>query len=59
MAQNALGDATFHGQGAPQDYGEAAKWYQKAADQGLVAAQSSLAPCTRMDLACRRTMPRR
>ncbi len=29
-------------QGVPQDYVEAAKWFRKAADQGLVGAQYSL-----------------
>jgi TPR repeat protein len=28
----------------PQDYGEAAKWYRKAADQNYALAQSSLGP---------------
>src|SRR4029077_12512676 len=30
------------GQGVPQDYAEAAKWYRKAADQGFAEAQSNL-----------------
>ena len=30
------------GQGVPQDYAEAVKWYRKAADQGNAPAQSNL-----------------
>ena len=30
------------GQGVPQDYGEAVKWFQKAADQGYANAQYNL-----------------
>jgi TPR repeat protein len=32
----------FHGQGAPQDYAEAFRWWQKAAGQGYAPAQASL-----------------
>lgn len=32
-----------HGEGAPKSAGEAAKWFRKAADQGLPAAQEALA----------------
>jgi TPR repeat protein len=31
-----------NGQGVPQDYTEAARWYRLAADQGLADAQSNL-----------------
>jgi TPR repeat protein len=31
-----------HGQGLPQDYAEAVKWYRKAADQGYEPAQELL-----------------
>src|SRR5262249_27764317 len=31
------------GQGVPQDFGEAAKWYRLAAEQGNPTAQSNLA----------------
>src|SRR5881227_252799 len=34
-AQNNLGSMYERGQGLPQDYGEALKWYRKAADQRL------------------------
>jgi hypothetical protein len=30
------------GQGVPQDYAEAAKWYRKAAEQGEPSAQNNL-----------------
>jgi len=30
-------------QGLPQDYAEAAKWYQKAAEQGFAEAQTTSA----------------
>ena len=30
------------GQGVPQDYAEAVKWYRMAADQGNADAQSNL-----------------
>ncbi len=32
----------YEGQGLPQDYGEAVKWFRLAADQGLALAQNSL-----------------
>jgi hypothetical protein len=32
----------YHGQGAPQDYAEAVKWYRKAAEQGHAHAQNNL-----------------
>ena len=31
-----------NGQGVPQDYGKARQWYEKAAAQGLAAAQGNL-----------------
>jgi len=34
--------STLTGEGVPQDYGEAAKWYRKAADQGNAKAQYHL-----------------
>jgi len=43
FAQNNLGMLYEHGQGVPQDYGEAAKWYRLAAEQGNPTAQSNLA----------------
>lgn len=38
QAQFALGLSYFFGQGAEQSYPEAAKWYRKAAEQGLAKA---------------------
>ena len=36
------GVAYHNGQGVPQDYAEAAKWYRRAAEQGNAAAQYDL-----------------
>ena len=41
-AQTALGLAYYHGQGVPQDWGEAAVWYRRAAEQGYPYAQGLL-----------------
>ncbi len=41
-AQHALGVMYDKGQGVPQDYQEAAKWYRLAADQGHAKAQTVL-----------------
>ena len=32
----------YHGDGVPQDYGEAMKWHSKAGEQGNASAQDSL-----------------
>ena len=37
-----LGFMYANGQGVPQDYAEAVKWYRKAAEQGLASAQYNL-----------------
>jgi hypothetical protein len=37
-----VGIMYFNGQGVPQDYAEAVKWYRKAADQGYAEAQTNL-----------------
>ena len=37
-----LGGMFSSGRGASQDYGEAVKWYRKAADQGQVGAMEEL-----------------
>ena len=37
-----LGVMYANGQGVPQDYAEAARWYRKAADLGFAAAQAQL-----------------
>src|SRR5215471_9505352 len=41
-AQVNLGVMYQQGQGLPQNYAEAVKWYQRAAEQGNAAAQSNL-----------------
>src|SRR5437899_270355 len=41
-AQLNLGNSYYNGQGVPQDYKEAMKWYRKAAEQGDVFAQFNL-----------------
>jgi uncharacterized protein len=41
-AQGALGGLYADGRGVPQDYGEAVKWFRRAAAQGLAAAQYAL-----------------
>ncbi|MDR2155451.1 MAG: sel1 repeat family protein [Burkholderiaceae bacterium] len=41
-AQWNLGILYHLGQGVPQDYGQAAQWFRKAAEQGNVQAQNSL-----------------
>jgi hypothetical protein len=42
QAQNNLGVAYAKGEGVPQDYAEAAKWYRLAADQGNAQTQNNL-----------------
>ena len=41
-AQYAFGHMYYHGQGVPQDYAEAVRWYREAADQGDSLAQNHL-----------------
>ena len=41
-AQFSLGFRYNTGQGVPQDYVEAARWYRLAADQGYASAQANL-----------------
>jgi uncharacterized protein len=41
-AQSALGLRYAMGQGLPQDYAEAVKWYKRAAEQGVAFAQFTL-----------------
>jgi len=41
-AQINLGMMFENGQGVPQDYGKAVRWYRHAADQGLIKAQYNL-----------------
>ena len=42
LSQAMLGIMYSDGEGVPQDYVEAVKWYRKAADQGHVGAQGKL-----------------
>ena len=42
LAQTNLGLMYYNGQGVPQDYAEAMKWFRLAADQGYGAAQDNL-----------------
>jgi len=42
-AQAKLGSMYSHGQGVPQNYAEALRWYRKAADQGYANGQGGLA----------------
>ena len=44
-AQFNLGNAYYKGNGVPQDYKEAVKWYTKSAEQGFADAQCNLAAC--------------
>ncbi|HHF6601734.1 TPA: tetratricopeptide repeat protein [Haemophilus influenzae] len=41
-AQNSLGNMYNDGKGVKQDYAEAIKWYQKAAEQDYAKAQFNL-----------------
>ena len=42
IAQNNLGGMYDKGEGVPQDYAEAVKWFRKAAAQGYASAQNNL-----------------
>jgi len=42
-AQNVLGDLYAKGEGVPQNYGEAFKWYRSAAEKNVADAQYNLA----------------
>ena len=41
-AQDKLGVMYANGEGVPQDYAEAVKWYRKAVEQGYAVAQYNL-----------------
>ncbi len=41
-AQHNLGNMNYFGQGVPEDYAEAARWWHKAAEQGEPRAQNNL-----------------
>ncbi|KAJ3332397.1 hypothetical protein HDU93_009107 [Gonapodya sp. JEL0774] len=45
ISQFQLGVCYYNGDGVAKDFGEAVKWYRKAADQGLDIAQYSLGLC--------------
>ena len=47
------------GQGVPQDYAEAVKWYRLAADQGMGEAQYNLGVMYKNGLGYHRTMCKR
>ena len=47
-AQEQLGNMYFDGEGADQDYAEAAKWLRKAAEQGHTEAQLLLGDMYRL-----------
>jgi uncharacterized protein len=42
-AQGNIGVMYAHGEGVPQDYAEAVKWFRRAAEQGDAHAQYNLA----------------
>lgn len=44
-AQYSLAACYYNGEGVPQDYTEAVKWYRKAAKQGIADAQLKLGLC--------------
>ena len=44
-AQFVLAQLCARGDGVPQHLGEAAKWFERAAEQGHAAAQVSIATC--------------
>lgn len=41
-AEYSLGHKYYHGEGFPQDYAQAARWYSKAAEQGYAKSQYAL-----------------
>ena len=47
------------GEGVPQDYQEAFKWYVLAAAAGQAGAMNGLASCMHQVMACRRITPKR
>jgi TPR repeat protein len=58
-AQNNLGILYDHGQGVPQDFAEALKWYRLAAEKGYALAKATSLTCTAMAVACLRTTLKR
>ena len=45
LGEQQLGERFYLGEGVPQNYGEAVKWFRKAAEQGDAAAQYDLGGC--------------
>ena len=45
ISQNLLGDCYFYGEGVPQNYAMALKWYKRAAEQDFMDAQWNLGYC--------------
>ena len=50
-----LVSCTDNGQGVPQDYKEAVKWYRLAAEQGYAMLNTILVTCTIMAMAFLKT----
>ena len=57
-AQNNLGFMYINGEGVPQDYQEALKWYSLAAEQGHADANTISVSCTTTVRAYPRTTKR-
>ena len=58
-AQFHLGVMYHYGEGVPQDYGEATRWYWLAAQQDHPDAQYALGDMSTSERAFRKTMPKR
>lgn len=56
--QAQLGQAYFMGIGISKDYGEAYKWYQKAADQGNIKGLKGAGRCLFEGLGCEQDIPK-
>ena len=56
MLNTILVSCTTDGEGVPQDYAEAVKWYRLAAEQGDVMLNTILVSCTKMAKAFLKTM---
>ena len=56
--QFSIGVVHYSGKGVPQDYAEAARWFRKAADQGVAMHNLSSAACTSTAKGFRRTTPK-
>jgi len=58
-AQSALGSMYSRGQGVPHDYGEAIRWYRKAAIKVILQASRASARCTTTAMASLKTTLKR